>query len=127
MASLIGTQIPHFINKVPQTNATTKIFIVSCIYLFGFYCYITLTKKYRMLAKDYYRKIRAAYVNSKKINKINDDPYGEENWGDELEIVAKANKIRYHRGKLLGGANEFWEEYMPFFGVGKDKADVRPD
>jgi uncharacterized membrane protein len=80
--------------------------------------YGSLNKEYRLLAKKNYQKIKKVFIdNANKIGNDN-DPYGEEQWFDEDNTIARADAIRYNkRFKHL--------EDMPWFGL-HSKKDVMP-
>lgn len=80
--------------------------------------YSSLNKEYRLLAKKNYRKIRKEFIEN--IDKIENvaDPYGEEQWYDEEDIIARADATRYNkRFKHL--------EDMPYIGLHHRK-DINP-
>jgi hypothetical protein len=81
--------------------------------------YNSLSKKYRLKAKESYQKIRAVIADKYK-KEISEDPYGEESWGDNV-MISKADEIRYDKGKR----HKFWLEEFPIFGLGH-KRDIDP-
>jgi len=94
------------------------IFIVFAIYT-------KMSKEYRLLAKEYYRKIKEEYIkkylnHSIDRNAVKDiDPYGEDTWYPEDAYVNYADEKRYKK------KYKFTED-MPFLGL-RDKKDVEPE
>lgn len=103
--------IAFFIPGASKSHITIYI-ILTVVLLFN-----SLSKNYRLLAKDYFKKIKDAYIEKYlPENKAKEfDVYGEEDWGDDDEIISNANKIRYDKKYF-----SFYED-VPLFGLGHRK------
>jgi len=80
--------------------------------------YTSLSKRYRLEAKSLYKKIKDFYVEKYFHEEKKEDPYGEEDWYNEMDIITKANQIRYNKKYKH-------TENIPFIGL-RDKKDIEP-
>jgi len=99
-------------------NSTNTSFSDLYLYFVCLWVYTNMSKKYRLIAKNMFKKIKSTYMEKYKNDVENKDidPYGEEDWEIEDDVISKANKIRYDK--------PYTElEKMPFFGL-RNKRDV---
>lgn len=117
MSTSFGFVFATFIPKIFFKFSITEKY--AYIYLLSFVIYTSLSKKYRLLAKQEYKKIKDVYTD-KYLNRDprHVDPYGEEDWNDNDEIISRANNIRYD--KKYKDAED-----VPFIGLRHNK-DINP-
>jgi hypothetical protein len=119
---LAGIYTPIGLKYVTGDEDINYIFL---IFVVTHILYNSLSKRYRLLAKDSYAKIRNEYV-KKFIKPSENDPYGEEHWDEEEEdVLRRSDDIRYRviKNGFYRAFTKIMDDY-PYIGLGK-KRDIR--
>lgn len=99
--SMLATELPGFYQW--KWNDMYVWFFVN-------FLYIKLNKKFRIVARDNYEKIREEYIKKYGKQNIEVDPFSEEEWHEKDSAISKSDHIMHRNRNNL--------EDFPFFGTG---------